>query len=944
MTTENETRNKDRVLIMLPCLVAAGALLVYLVTFNRWVTLGNLDQVIQLGRWDGQIPIYSPLYFAVTYPLSWLPVSWQPLALNLFTLVCAVLTLSLLARSVTLLPHDRTREQRLRERSEYSLLSVRAAWLPPILAVLVCGLQLTFWEHATTGMTEMFNLLLFAYVIRCLLEYRIDQAPSWLSRFALVYGLAIPNNWAMIGFAPAFLVALVWIKGLSFFNWRFLGRMTAWGAAGLLLYLLLPLVHGLSSASDASFWQVLRANLVMQKNALVSFPRYLLLLLGLTSLLPAFLMGIRWASSLGDTNSFSLKLTPLMFHVVHGLLLAACIVVAFDPPFSPRALGLGRPFLTFYYLGALGIGYFSGYLLLVFGTEPVILRARAGALQRLVDKLITGAVWIALVAVPAGLVYRNLPSIQANKSTVFSQYASLLANSLPAKGAVVLSDDPRRLYLLAAALHRNGTADKYVLLDTRLMQLPNYQKFLSHTYPQQRAQFLTPSNPTELVSQPSLIQMVLSLSRSNDVYYLHPSFGYYFEQFYMRPHGLVYELKPYQPEAIRAPALTPDEISENQTFWKQREADVLLPLPNLLKRRSNQGVLVGTYYSHSINNWGVELQKNNHFDQAEAVFSRALELNPGNDVARVNLEYNRNRRAGNATPLKLSKAVEEEFEKYRGNLALIIGDKGPFDEPFFCFEQGRALAQGRNYRQAAQQFDRVTALTPDNLAARLWLGQLMILGRMPDKALELVADVRAHSNPSPLDQASQIELIRLEAIAHFAMTNAETANNILQAAQKQHPGDTNLLAAVVQVQMAFGKLTEAMTAVDELLRITPNDPQALLNKGALCIQLKTFKEAVPPLSHLLLLQPDNNAALLNRAIANLQIGEFDSAQQDYERLIAAFPSAFQVYYGLGEIAYRKKEKQAAIKNYELYLKHAPANTEERKFVDARLKELQGGSN
>ena len=50
------------------------------------------------------------------------------------------------------------------------------------------------------------------------------------------------NNWAMIGFFPAFVVALVWIKGLSFFNLRFLGRMSLCGLAGLSLYLLLPLV------------------------------------------------------------------------------------------------------------------------------------------------------------------------------------------------------------------------------------------------------------------------------------------------------------------------------------------------------------------------------------------------------------------------------------------------------------------------------------------------------------------------------------------------------------------------------------------------------------------------------------------------------------------------------------------------------------------------------
>jgi len=64
----------------------------------------------------------------------------------------------------------------------------------------------------------MFDLLVFAYAIRCVLEYRITDRESWLLRASLAFGLGMTNNWAMIGFFPAFLVALVWIKGLSFFQ------------------------------------------------------------------------------------------------------------------------------------------------------------------------------------------------------------------------------------------------------------------------------------------------------------------------------------------------------------------------------------------------------------------------------------------------------------------------------------------------------------------------------------------------------------------------------------------------------------------------------------------------------------------------------------------------------------------------------------------------------
>jgi hypothetical protein len=60
----------------------------------------------------------------------------------------------------------------------------------------------------------------------------------------------------------------------------------------------------------------------------------------------------------------------------------------------------------------------------------------------------------------------------------------------------------------------------------------------------------------------------------------------------------------------------------------------------------------------------------------------------------------------------------------------------------------------------------------------------------------------------------------------------------------------------------------------------------------------------------------------------------------------AYPKSHQLYYGLAEIASKKKNSDEAIKNYELYLKYGPTNVigeaaEERKMVETRVKELKG---
>ena len=256
---------KKFVRIILPWLIAVGGFVIYAATLDHWVSLRSLNQVASVSGWGWQTEVYWPLNWLVTLPLKLLPVNAVPLALNILSMVCAVLTLALLARSVALLPHDRTHEQRQKERNSTALLTIRAAWLPPLFAALVLGLQLTFWENATAASasgSEMLDLMLFAYIINCLVEFRLDHNESRLSRASLCVW---PLNGQQLGndryFAP-FRCIVNLDQRLEFFNVRFLVRIFLFGLLGVSLYLLLPIVQ--SIAGKASFWSILKANVGSQ--------------------------------------------------------------------------------------------------------------------------------------------------------------------------------------------------------------------------------------------------------------------------------------------------------------------------------------------------------------------------------------------------------------------------------------------------------------------------------------------------------------------------------------------------------------------------------------------------------------------------------------------------------------------------------------------------------
>ena len=129
------------------------------------------------------------------------------------------------------------------------------------------------------------------------------------------------------------------------------------------------------------------------------------------------------------------------------------------------------------------------------------------------------------------------------------------------------------------------------------------------------------------------------------------------------------------------------------------------------------------------------------------------------------------------------------------------------------------------------------------------------------------------------------------------------------------------------------------------LTLAPDNASALVNQGYAYLQLSAFELAIPPLTKALALETNNNSALhnsalLNRAIANLRSGHLDESQRDYETLQKTAPTAYPIYYGLGEIAYRRNDTNGVIRNYELYLSNAPSNLEEAKAIRERLAKLK----
>ena len=970
MTNRTEAgAEKSFISTLLPWVIAGAVAIVYLLTINHWISFKNMHAVEQATGQAWTPDRYAGLFALVTSPFHWLPESWVPLAMNFFSLVCAFFVLVLLARCVVILPHDRTAKQREKGRSAFSSLS--SAWIPPVLAVLVCGLQLTFWEDATALSLGMFDLLLFAYVVRCLMEYRLDKRESWLLRAAVIYAAAATDSWVLVALSPFFLAAIIWIMGLSFFQLRFVSRLFLCLLVGLLFYLYLPLLH---LRSDGEFWIPLKQNVVAElsqvKIVFGYLPHYVQFYLVLTSILPLFVISIRWTSSFGDTSRLGANLATWVLHLVQLALLLICVWAAFDTNFSLRDPSERYPFLSqnrdvflpLYFLSAISIGYLTGYFLLVF--KPLIRKGRpVPNLEKFLSKVSTVGIYVLLVLVPIGLIFKNWPAIRFSNGPMLQNYAAALAEKLPSGGAV-LSDNGESLLLARSWLARSGKDQNFIFLDTRFLPSLVYYRFQTRLHPEQWPQvFTNVTSGDALIPELQLAKIVRDIAKNHPVYYLHPSFGYYFDVFYPIPHGIVNELRMYGTNMLTPPPLTDAEFAENEAFWKEHEADLKTLLPRLAPPPPQQirslrerwmdvmqipfeknftANFLAARYSRALNTWGGAAQRLGRLQSAAAHFEEAVQLAPDNIVASANLEFNKKLSKGERVSADNLTAFQQRFGEFN-NWNGILSHCGQFDEPTGCLAQGIVFRTGHLDRQAAQNFLRSLALAPDGLLARLWLARVYVVVHQPEKALALVDELKARSSSWEKVSIYPSDILQVELAANYVNDSRDNVERLVKTTLSQKPPDALLVDTTVQVATFYRDYTNALLALNKQLQMSPTNVVSLINKGFLEIQMTNYSEAIPPLTEAISLAPTNTTAIFCRAVSYFESGKLDEAQHDYERLRQINPKGYPAYHGLAEIALRKKDTNAAILNFKLDLTNAPPNSSEINWAVDRLKKLTNSS-
>ncbi len=585
------------------------------------------------------------------------------------------------------------------------------------------------------------------------------------------------------------------------------------------------------------------------------------------------------------------------------------------------------------------------------------------------------ALWIGAIAAPATLACVNFAHIRDFDRPVVSEYADELARTLPQKPAIVMADDPARLYLAMDACRRLGLPAQCVFVESPELNHREYVRYLAGRYPSLDKEIGDTTTMPEEINDAAVGNFLAHLAGRDPVYYLHPGFGKRFERVFMAPHRLGGIVLPDPTNALATLLLSRSDIGANQAFWHGLEMEKLEPLPELAKKNANAR-LIATYYSECLDYWGTELQKaatglglstqdkGALLKDAADQFQEALRLNPNNIMARANLQFNFQWRGipNSEPPLSVSEFSAQINQRWDYALNLM----GPPDTPALNNRVGEFFGYSGFPIQAAHKFQRCLELSPKDPDGELNLAKSYIDLNQPDAALKLLGRARAGFAGNPL------ELIRVEALACATKGDFAGAEKLLAGERAKDPGNARFLGVMAEFyrrmgyfslregvkspsgkgefeKEAAGWFNKAIQTTDDQLKIlnaAGADPDemndATLNKVEAEMTMKDYQAAIATLNGLLERDPKSNVARLNRAICEFELHRYDAAREDFLALekLSRNPSPV-VYAWLAKVAKATRDTESQIRYDRLFIDNARTDTVDFTNVTRELRALEG---
>jgi predicted O-linked N-acetylglucosamine transferase (SPINDLY family) len=290
---------------------------------------------------------------------------------------------------------------------------------------------------------------------------------------------------------------------------------------------------------------------------------------------------------------------------------------------------------------------------------------------------------------------------------------------------------------------------------------------------------------------------------------------------------------------------------------------------------------------------GVSLHTAGRYVEADAVYARALKLEP------------------------------RSFDawQFRGLAALARGDYAPAAEYFSAavkidgsseqtwFYLAEVLNELRQHAQAIAAYDKALALNPRFHEAICHRGNALLdMGRTQDAlvaydgAIALKSDyAEAYCNRGNALQ----ELNRLpEALAAYERTIALDASH------------SDAFFNRGSILHREGRYREALACYERVLGLSPQHAQAFSNRGSTLFEMKRYAEALASFDQAIRLVPGYASAYFNRGTALEKLHRLDEALASYERAIQLDPNSAETFNNYGNALRAARRPTEALTAYD----------------------------
>ncbi len=377
--------------------------------------------------------------------------------------------------------------------------------------------------------------------------------------------------------------------------------------------------------------------------------------------------------------------------------------------------------------------------------------------------------------------------------------------------------------------------------------------------------------------------------------------------------------------------------------------------------------------------------------QAKQQFQKAIEIRPGYILARVTLAQLEISRGEYEAALKSSQEILEKYDHKNLNAQLLessalagqkkYGDskallnamvKASPSSPEVHFQLGMvALAEGR-YKDAEDSFRQAYELNPANSRPLMGMAETLLAQHKPDAALQLLlAESKKSPNRMDLLVGLGITSVRAgrydDAIGYYqrvldgldknSATRGEVYlrmgdvyrlkgddNNAIAALQKARtalPENENVLLSLALTLDKSGRRPEAQKVYEAIIRMNPNNGQALNNLAYLMVESGLDSDvALSYAQRAKQLLPDFPEVTDTLGWIYLKKAQNDYAVNAFQDLVAKAPGHSTFHYHLAMAYKQKGDKGKAISELREALKYNPTAEEHQKISDM-LSQLGG---